>query len=290
MTVAQEVVRLSSLKGTSYSQTSGAQSERGLETDKDALANELEQMRVKLAERDTALAHAKRWIEHQLEQQAARETPLSQIFKEHAEPQAVRSVDVDKRVDELKGELGSARERLTLRENENRSLQTSLNLMISENSRLSRRLSESAAELNEANEKRRTEAMMLNTRFEVMSSRALAAEKLIEEVRQSLLARVDEKRADGRKVTDGTVARGAVDNKLVQLQNSLQIKLPVERVTPPGAGDGLIKIQKEIRALDFRLQCELEKHANAERTCNGKNSEQDEVRYTESLLASILCV
>ena len=92
MTVAQQVRRLSSFKKAMYhSGTSGAELERGLETAENELANELEQARAKLAEREKALTHAKHWIEYlakkgaELEQQVARETPGSQTLKEHVE-------------------------------------------------------------------------------------------------------------------------------------------------------------------------------------------------------------
>ena len=56
---------------------------------------------------------------------------------------AARAATADKRVTELEDELGLARERLALEENENHSLQISLDLTISENSRLSSQLAES---------------------------------------------------------------------------------------------------------------------------------------------------
>jgi hypothetical protein len=56
---------------------------------------------------------------------------------------AARAASADKRVTELEDELGLAHERLILEENENYSLQLSLDLTISENSRLSSQLAES---------------------------------------------------------------------------------------------------------------------------------------------------
>ena len=55
------------------------------------------------------------------------------------------AVVAEKRVAELEGELGSARKELVLREEQNHSLKASLALMVSENSRLSRCLTESDA-------------------------------------------------------------------------------------------------------------------------------------------------
>jgi len=322
MTVAQQVRRLSSFKKAMYhSGTSGAELERGLETAENELANELEQARAKLAEREKALTHAKHWIEYlakkgaELEQQVARETPGSQTLKEHVEALTAQTAAADKRIAELEGELGSVREALVFRENENLSLRTSLDSIVSENWRLFRRLTESEAAVDEANEKRRTETNALNTRFEAMSSRAVAAEKLLAdvrhaamkllaEVRQSLPARISEKRTSERRVVDGTVARGAVDKKHGQLQNSLLIKLPAELVALLNAEGDLVNGPKGNKEFDYQPQYERpvaegareKARANcAELRCeseidlrhNGEYSERAKMRHTEMLLASI---
>ena len=312
MTVIDELLPPSSMKGVAP--ISSARFASRLDTNKDTLSNELQEIRAKLSKWDVAPVHGKQGIGNlprectEVGQQTVREDPIPQMFNEPGESVSVRSADLDKRVAELEGDLAAMRERLTLRENENRSLQTSLNLMISENSRLSRRVAESEAQAAEANEKRRTDAMVLNTRFEVMSSRALAAERLIDEVRQSLAARIDGTRADGREIRKGDVAAGAVDNKIVQLQSSLQVETPLGQPARQSSGIDLVKLQKEIRALDFRLQCELEKNSNTQRgnqkSCarcaeshsgsdsdfrnNVKYSEPDNIRRTETLLAGVL--
>jgi hypothetical protein len=219
----------------------------------------------------------------------------------------MQSRAVNKRVAELEDELDSARESLTLRENENRSLQTSLNLIVSENSRLSRRLAESEVAADEATEKRRTETNTLNTCLEAVPSRVIAAEKLLTGVLQSLLARNDEKRAAERKVVDGTDACDAFDKTLERLQNPLLTKLPAERVNQLDAVVDLVKVQKTIKALDFQLQCERKKRAVTEGVCesartncteppyeldnyvkaDGRYSERADVRHTEIILASL---
>jgi chromosome segregation ATPase len=309
MTVAEQVRRLSSLNRTTYhAQTPDAEFEGEPETDKSELANELAQTRANLAERDTALIRAKQWIEHlaqrfaELEQQVAQEALAPKILKDHVEVLGAQSAAASKRITELEGELGSARERLILRENDNRLLQTSLNLIVSENSRLSRRLAESEAVVDEANEKRRAEANTLNTCLEAMPPRVIAAEKLLTKVLQSLLAPTDEKRVGERKVVSGTDACDSVDKTLEQLQNPLPIKLPAERVDQLDAVADLVKVRKTIKALDFQVQCERKRRAceNANTNCteppceldnhvrdNGKYSERAEVRYTESLLAGL---
>ncbi len=83
-----------------------------------------------------------------LKQKAAREAAAKWILNARRETlaaRAERAAAKDKRIAELEGELGSARERLVLRENENYSLRSSLGLIASENSRLSGRLAQNDA-------------------------------------------------------------------------------------------------------------------------------------------------
>ncbi len=231
----------------SYPRTFGTEFDQGLEEYKIDLTNELEQTRAKLTERDTALAHAKQRIKFlakrvaQLEQLVLREAAASR-----------RAAAADRPVAELDGRLTSAREELVHRENENQSLQRSFDLIVCENSRLSCRLAESDSEVNklrsqleqmkttrtvaeidrnklnaavnEAIERRQTEINTLNTRLEAASSRAVAAEKVLAEVRHRLLVRTAENSIAERKAADATVTRNAADKELKLLQNSLQMK------------------------------------------------------------------
>jgi chromosome segregation ATPase len=79
------------------------------------------------------------------EQQIARETTAAWLLNGRRESLAARAARVltaEKRVTELEDELALARERLALQENENQSLQMSLDLTTSENSHISTRLAE----------------------------------------------------------------------------------------------------------------------------------------------------
>ena len=78
------------------------------------------------------------------------------------------------------------------------------------------------AAVDEANERRQAEANTLNMRLEAMQSRATAAEKLLTEVRHSLIARTEENRVSERKVVEVTVAKNTTEKKLEQLLASLQ--------------------------------------------------------------------
>jgi hypothetical protein len=79
------------------------------------------------------------------EQQAARETTAAWLLngrRETLAARAARTATAEKRAAELEHELTLARERLALQENENQSLQMSLDLTTSENSHVSTQLAE----------------------------------------------------------------------------------------------------------------------------------------------------
>jgi hypothetical protein len=80
------------------------------------------------------------------EQRVARQAAAAWLLKGRRETlaaRAARTASADKRVAELEDELGLTHERLILEENENYSLQLSLDLTNNENSRLSSQLAES---------------------------------------------------------------------------------------------------------------------------------------------------
>ena len=191
----------------------------------------------------------------ELEQQVTRESAIAWTLTDRRETLAARAARVssaDKRVAELETELGAAREALALKENENHSLQTSLDLIAGDNSRLSSYLTERdvalddaksqleqikttlavaeaereklAAAVDDANEKRQVEFNTLSSRLGTMSARAVTAEKLFVETRQSLLACSAEKSTVERELADATTARRVADKNLELLQNSLQVK------------------------------------------------------------------
>jgi crescentin len=163
---------------------------------------------------------------------------------------AEHSAIADKHIVELEGELSASRERVVILENEKRSLQNSHEQLVSENAKLMRRINETdntlanvrnrleqietqlatseternklTASVDEANERRQAESNTLNMRLEAMQSRATAAEKLLGEVRQSLISRTEENRLSERKVVEATIAKNTTEKKLEQLLASLQ--------------------------------------------------------------------
>jgi hypothetical protein len=205
----------------------------GAELQRELLPNEAEQIRAMLVE---------------LEQRVARDPAAAKVPNEYAETLTAQTAAADRWVAELTGEVDAAREALLLQENENYPLQTSLGLIVCENSRLSQRLTESAAALGRASSQHKQKTMALtvaeaernklaaavdeanrwrptktNTPHscpEVMSSTAVAeAEQWLR-----LLVRMEKNRAAERRLTDAVVARDTTDKKLALLQNSLQVK------------------------------------------------------------------
>ena len=206
------------------------QTARGLESDKAELTGEIVAARAEIAN-----------LESQLVQETANGRALgeaNQILVDHAN-------SADKRIVELQGDGALAHEKLALLENDKRSLQTALDQTLGETSRLSRRLTESengltaararleqmeislaaaeneratlAAARDEANERHQSESYALNLRLEAMRSRAATAEKLLSEVRQTLVARTEEIRVSERKLVETTIARNATDKMVERL-------------------------------------------------------------------------
>jgi chromosome segregation ATPase len=211
------------------------QQARSGEIAKGELNNELAVTRAKLAD---------------LERQLAQEVASTRLLTEENHTLSDHAASADKRIVELESENSVAHERVVLLENEKRSMQGSLDQLVTENSRLARKLTEtenlltaargkidsleanlatSESERNrlttavdESNERRQTETNTLTMRLEAMQSRATAAERLLAEVRQSLITRTEENRVSERKVVEATIARNATEKKLEQMLSSLQ--------------------------------------------------------------------
>jgi len=176
-----------------------------------------------------------------LERRLAQETAAKQALGEQFEAAEVR-------IAELENELAVAHDELALRDNENQSLRTSLDLAMAENASLTKRLAKrdatqqstgsqleylqtalTAAEtectrlFSEASDSR-IEASMLNGRLATMSSRAEIAERLLADARECLLARIAENAVTERNLADATAARRDAGSELHQLQDLLRLK------------------------------------------------------------------
>ena len=211
------------------------QQARSGEIAKAELTNDLSATRAKIAD---------------LERQIVQEVASTRLLTEENHTLSDHTTSADKRIVELEGENSLTRERLVLLENEKRSMQGSLEQLVTENSRLSRKVTETenaltsarakidnleaalatsesernrlTTAIDEGNERRQTESNTLTMRLEAMQSRATAAERLLGEVRQSLITRTEENRVSERKVVESTIARNATEKKIEQMLSSLQ--------------------------------------------------------------------
>ena len=162
----------------------GANSERDLETSANETSNDARHATQQLA-RDAAAA----WI-----LKARRETLAARAAKAKA---------ADERIAELEAKFDTALERIAFLDNENQSLQTSLDLAVSENLRLSNRLSESDATL----EKITSELKQLKTSEAERDKLSSVVDKKIEllqnllQVRERRVQKLEQARS---KLTDDT--------------------------------------------------------------------------------------
>jgi chromosome segregation ATPase len=140
------------------------------------------------------------------EQQMAREAAAAWILKARRETLAARAAKAnaaDERIAELEAKFDTALERIAFQENENQSLQTSLDLTISENLRLSNRLSESDATL----EKISSELEQLKTSEAERNKLSSVVDKKIEllqnllQVKERRVQKLEQARS---KLTDDT--------------------------------------------------------------------------------------
>ena len=176
-----------------------------------------------------------------LERRLLQETAAKQTLSEQFEA-------ADARIVEFENELAAAHDELALRDNENQSLRTSLDLAMAENASLTERLAKrDAAEhstgsqleflqsalataetectrlFSEARDSR-IEAITLNDVLARMTSRAEVAERLLADARECLAARIAENTATERSLADATAARSEVTNEIRQLQDLLRLK------------------------------------------------------------------
>jgi len=99
---------------------------------------------------------------------------------------------------------------LTEARSRNQQLETSLATAEAERLRL-------AAACDEANERRQTEVYALGLKLDALGSRSDAAEKLLANVRQNLVARTEETRTAEAQLLEANIARSAAEKKAEQL-------------------------------------------------------------------------
>jgi chromosome segregation ATPase len=209
---------------------SAQQSVEELESDKIRLTGELSAIRVTVAN---------------LEKQLGEEAGNGRALADEKRLLLDRADTADKRIIESESAANLARERLSLLENEKDSLQSALDQTLAQSSKTARRLAEAenaladararlqkmegslataederkkiSAAHDEANERRQSEVYALTLKLDAMRSRSTAAEKLLAEMRQSLVARTEEIRVAEGKLVEATVGRSGAEKKAEQL-------------------------------------------------------------------------
>jgi len=210
--------------------TSTQQTAHELEGDKAKLSNEIATVRVAVAN---------------LEKQLGEHTNSVRALSDEKGLLLERADTADKRIVESEAAAALAGERLSLLENEKESLQTALDQTLAQGARTSRRLAEIENALSdarvrlqqmernlaaveeerkklstacdEANERRQSEVYALTLKLDAMRSRCAAAEKLLAEMRQNLVARTEEIRVAEAKLVEATVGRSAAEKRVEHL-------------------------------------------------------------------------
>jgi chemotaxis protein MotB len=210
--------------------TSAQQSVEELEGEKVKLTGELSAVRVAIAN---------------LEKRLGEEASNGRALGDEKRLLIERAETADKRILESESAASLARERLSLLENEKDSLQSALDQTLAQSSKTARRLAEAenaladararlqkmegslaaaederkklTAAYDEANERRQSEVYALTLKLDAMRSRSTAAEKLLAEMRQNLVARTEEIRVAEGKLVEAIVGRSGAEKKAEQL-------------------------------------------------------------------------
>jgi len=185
-----------------------------------------------------------------LERQLAHESAERARLADDKQTLSQQLADAEKKIIQLEADVSATREKAVLIEDELRTLQKSLDETIGESTRLGRRVIESenelaaargqigklgsavaeaeaernrlATALDEANSRHQSETYSLNVRLGSLQSRALSAEKLLAEARQTLIARTEEARGLDRKNVETAIALSAAEKKVRQLEATVE--------------------------------------------------------------------
>jgi chromosome segregation ATPase len=215
--------------------TAAQQSVQELETDKIKLTGEASAARVTLVN---------------LEKQLGEEASNGRALSDEKRLLLDRAETADKRILESESAANLAGERLSLLENEKDSLQSALDQTLAQSSKTARRLAEAENALadararlqkmegnlaaaederkklavahDESNERRQSEVYALTLKLDAMRSRSTAAEKLLAEMRQSLVARTEEIRVAEAKLVEAIVGRSGAEKKAEQLAATVE--------------------------------------------------------------------
>jgi chromosome segregation ATPase len=128
---------------------------------------------------------------------------------------------------------------------------------------------------DEGNERHQSEGYALNLRLEAMRSRAGTAEKLLSEVRQSLVARTEEIRVSDRKVVEATIARKATEKtveRLAAARDALDTKVKELEQARTTLTERLNGLSETVKARETSL-------AHAEQKIKSLTDQVDQLEY-----------
>lgn len=181
-----------------------------------------------------------------LEGRLAQQTTESNSQRDENRRLADKLTAVNKRVITLESDINAARQRLLMADDEKRALQTTLDKMNTDASRMARKLTETEASLaaaqgrlrhvennfaevnnerarlvaavDEANERHDHELTSQRMRFEALQSRAATTDRLLGEARDHLLARAEEIRDYDRRLSDALSERDNLQARIGDME------------------------------------------------------------------------
>jgi chromosome segregation ATPase len=227
----------------------------------------------------------------ELKKQIAVKNTAARMLNERVRKLIAESAAKDTRIAELETQHLAAQEDLTHRENENRSLQTSLDLSVVEGARLSGQLWDSGVEaeaqrlrfdtlkaallasegergrltaaMQEASDLHRIELETLTSRLEGMTVQAVVAESKLADVRKSLALRTEESDVAGRKAAQALRERDAAAATLRELSDRLQAKEKQVRELESSRSKLIVQAASLLEAFEARAAALAETEAKA---------------------------
>jgi chromosome segregation ATPase len=202
------------------------------------------------------------------EQQMAREAILAWILNARRETLAARAAKAKaavERIAELEAKLDTALERIGLQDNENQSLQTSLDLTVSENLRLSNRLSETDAtlerissefdQLKTSEAERNKVSSVVDKKIELLQNLLQVKERRVQKLEQARSKLTDDTKRLLRTCAKRDQALARAEERISSLTELFaQLETKVDLAT---SKDRLLERHS-------RLQCEQRESATAE--------------------------
>ena len=185
----------------------------------------------------------------EMQRQAQQQGADLELTRDENRKLGERIVTADKRTIQLEGQVQATQQKAMQIDHERGAVQASLDKALGELAQTARRLSETdktlvatqsrlkaveaaladaqaergrlSAALDEANQLHIDEVNRHNSRFEALQARANLTENLLEEARQTLMARADEIRTFERRVDETSTAHGNAGEKLEQFAAEL---------------------------------------------------------------------